>query len=86
MEVGHLNLVDLDRSEGAQVKNEKGKSLDKGLKYLELAIRALSKGETFPKQSKSKLTRVLNVGVNNDTAIICHVIPTLPNQLNITLK
>ncbi|XP_037044939.1 kinesin-like protein KIN-7F isoform X2 [Bradysia coprophila] len=86
VEVSYLNLVDLDRSEGAQVKNENGNCFDKSLKYLELAVKALSNGEKFRNSSKSKLTRLLNLGGNANTAIICHVTPTSPNQSNITLN
>ncbi|KAG4077425.1 hypothetical protein HA402_002852 [Bradysia odoriphaga] len=86
VEVGCLNFVDLDRSEGAQVKNEKGNSFDKSLAYLQLAVKALSKGEKFRNYSKSKLTRLLKLGGNANTAIICHVTPTSPNQSNITLN
>lgn len=83
-----LNLVDLDRSEGAQVKNEQGVYGDKSLDYLERAVEALSKGNgsKFHDHFKSKLTRLLRLGVNANTAIICNVTPTSLNQTIKTLK
>lgn len=84
--IGRLSLVDLDRSEGAQVKNEQGVCMDKSLECLGLAVTALSKGETFRNHSKSKLTRLFDLGGNANIAIICNVTPTSLNQTVSTLK
>lgn len=84
--VSVLSFVDLDRSEGAHIKNEKGTYVDTCLESLELAITTLSKGEKFQDQSKSKLTRLLRLGENAITAIIFNITPTSLNQSLSTLK
>ncbi|KAG4079166.1 hypothetical protein HA402_001137 [Bradysia odoriphaga] len=86
--VSHLNLVDLDRSEGAQVKDECGTSVDKSLEYFGEAIAALGKGEIFRQFSKSKLTRILKTTLSGQAniAIICNINPTVLKQTISTLN
>lgn len=83
--VSTLNLVDLDRSEAAQVKNEKGTGvIDRGLKWLGSAVKTLSNGGQL-QSSKNKLSLLLDLGSAN-TAIICAINPTSLNQSTLTLE
>lgn len=88
VKIGRLNLVDLDRSEGAELKNEKGNRADKGLEWLGHAIAALSKGEKFRDFAKSKLTRILKdyVDSNSNIALICTVNPISLRETVATLE
>lgn len=85
VQCSYLDLVDLDRSEGGRVKNENGKYVDNSLHCLGLTITALSKGQTNS-DSKSKLTRLLALGANANTAIICSVNATALNETIYTLE
>lgn len=88
VKVGRLNLVDLDRSEGAEVKTEKGNRVDKSLEWLGHAMTALSKGERFRDFSKSKLTRILKdyLDDNSNIALICSVNPISLKETIATLR
>lgn len=85
MQVSTLSLVDLDRSEAAQIKNEKGTGvIDRGLKWLGSAVETLSNGGQLQK-SKNKLSQLLELGSAN-TIIICAINPICLNQSTLTLK
>lgn len=87
VQISRLSFVDLDRSEGAHVKDEKGNCIDRSSECLRLAITARSKREEF-NYSKSKLTRILKslLAGNSITAIICNITPTVLAQSIDSLK